>query len=412
MEKVKREKKFRSWQRKNIHLVNKENDIKFRGPLSYRHLRIIGWLFLALSQISNILRLGEKLYDTPGWYQAWPTILNNGFYLMGPLFLIAIFSILLNAKDGYKRLLLMYTGLSVLMYVVFLLVYEHYLVGVFSVIYSNEGAHEFAAVLVTGLGHHGFFAFNIFIDLLLCALVTFFVNYNPTRFFQGKKIYIFRALVVLPIIYEIASIVLKAVTSEGIITLTPYLFPLLTTKTPISFLIFIAMAFFVKNRRKFFIKKGKTEEDYKEFEKTNVNSLHFSLFLAMTIFAAIIIDLIIAIGLGAILFSRGTPEGITDTTFLEYCVSKVNSWGFGSCYVMLLIIPIVILFDYKKTHKDKLMDIIIPVAGVAAVAVVYLEGGFEVIRIWLGHKIQEMTAPDEPDPAPLVQAIKSIIKRG
>ena len=67
-------------------------------------------------------------------------------------------------------------------------------------------------------------------------------------------------MVALPILYEIGSIVLKAITSEGIITLSPYVFPLLTTKAPITFLIFLTMAIFIKNRRKFFFKKGKSED--------------------------------------------------------------------------------------------------------------------------------------------------------
>ena len=414
-----KEKKFRAWHRKNIHLVNKENDIKFRGPLSYRHLRMIGWALLAVSQIANILRLGEKLYNTPGWYQAWPDILSNCFSLMGPLFLIAIFSIVLNAKDGFKRLLITYSGLAIGIYLVFILVYEHYLVGLFTPVTDQQTAHTTAALLITSMGKHGFFAFNMFVDLLLCTLVTFFINYNPTKYFQGKKIYIFRALVVLPILYEIGAIVLKAVTSEGIIELSPYFFPLLTTKTPIAFLIFVTMAIFVKNRRKFFLKKGKTEEEYAEFEKTNVNSLHFSLFLVMIIVVVVILDIFIAIGLGAVLFMRGVPAGVAETDFLAYCISKVQSWGFGNSFVMLLIIPIVIFFDYKKTHEDKLVDLILPVAGIAAVAVVYVEGGYEVIRFWLAEKIKSFSGDGggtDPAPlapiAPLVEAVKSIIKRG
>ena len=409
----KSEKKFHSWHRKNIHLVNKENDIKFRGPLSYRHLRIIGWVLLAVSQISNILRLSEKLYDMPGWYQAWPDVLNRAFYLMGPLFLIAAFSIVLNAKDGFKRLLITYSGLSILMYGVFILIYEHYLVGVLSVFNTNEAAHNMASAMITSMGKHGFFAFNLFIDLLLCTLVTFFINYNPTKYFQGKKIIIFRLLVIIPILYEIASIVIKAITSEGIITLSPYVFPLLTTKTPISFLIFVAMAFFIKNRRKFFLKKGKSEKEYQEFEKTNVNSLHFSLFLTTAIVVAVILDFLIALGLGVVLFSRGIPEGVTETTFISYCMSKISSWGFGESFVMLLIIPLIILFDYKKVHEDKLMDLIIPAAGIGAVAIVYIEGGYEVIRVWAAQKIEAAFTVDEggANPQPLIQAVKSLIRK-
>ena len=47
---------------------------------------------------------------------------------------------------------------------------------------------------------------------------------------------------------------------------------------------------------------------------------------------------------------------------------------------LLAIIPLVLLFDYKKTYKNNMIDIVIPIAGVAMVVLVYLEGGFQIIR--------------------------------
>jgi uncharacterized membrane protein len=63
---------------------------------------------------------------------------------------------------------------------------------------------------------------------------------------------------------------------------------------------------------------------------------------------------------------------------------------------LLLIIPLVLLFDYKKTYKNSMIDIVIPVAGVAMVVLVYLEGGFQIVRQIFADSQKE---PDGEDAA-------------
>ncbi len=412
-EEQKPKKKKAIWRRKYIHEVTSENDIKFRAPLSYRHLRMIGWLFLAISQIAVILRFGESIYSNPGMYGNWPQILSVFSSLMSPLFLIAVFAIVLNAKDGYRRLLILYGGLTVLIFLLFLFVYEHYLVGLLKVSSSSSEAHATMAQFLSLISGNGFIAFNFFLDLFLCALVTFFINYRPTKFFQGKKIIIFRLFVLIPILYEIASICLKIAASVGTIQLTPYLYPLLTTKPPVAFIIFIAMAFFVKAREKFFIKKGKTHEEYDAFQHTNVNSLHFSIFLSITILIAAIIDVAIMIGLWVGMTNGAAiPEGYDAQTYAMYTFATVFSWGFGGCATMILVIPLVLLFDYKKTYDDGKFDLFIPIIGIVLILIVYIEGGYEVLRVKLAQLIDGISKEGgETPPEQVTQTIKQIIGR-
>ena len=58
---------------------------------------------------------------------------------MAPLFLIAAFSTVLVAKDGYRRLIILYGGLSILMAIAFVVVFQHYLVGIFDSIMPDTG---------------------------------------------------------------------------------------------------------------------------------------------------------------------------------------------------------------------------------------------------------------------------------
>lgn len=402
-------KKIKIWRPKNIHLVNKENDIQFRGPLSYRHLRMIGWVFLAISQIAMILGFGERIYQHPGMYGAWPDILNVFYSLMTPLFLIAIFGIVLNAKDGYYRLIIMYSGLSILVYIGSIFAFEHYIVGFFALSDGYAIGQADGESLVHALFTNGFVAYNIFIDLLLCTLSAFFINYNPKKLFKGKRIAIFRSFIIFPIIYEIVSIILKVLSSLKIIELSVFIFPLLTTKAPAMFLVFISMALFMKYRERFFIRKGLTHQDYLRFQKTNVNSLHFSIFLSACIAIAALIDFIVFFILTFSMMLGEIPPDLTQAEYFERVALMVGSWGFGKCVYAIFLIPIIMFFDYQKTYKNNLIDIIIPFAGVALVAFVFIEGGYDVLRLRLAEIINE---PDDPEtPETIISSLKMLFMK-
>ena len=382
--KVKKRKKPR------IYEIDETNDRKFHGIFSYRHLRILGWTFMALAQLGLILSLFAKQTGN-GALSTSSSVLNFFAGLMAPLFLLAAFAQVLTVKDGYKKLITVYVGGSLGIFALFLIVFYHFVVGTLNV-FTNDAAvsTQTAVAALSALAGYsgGFFAFNVFIDLALCALLTFFLNYRPTKFFQGKLLYLFRGFAALPILYEIASIVLKILASNGIITLTPFLFPLLTAKPPVAFLIFVALAVFMKLRERSFLKHGKTLEDYKRFLDTNANKTHFSRFLIVAIIVACIIDFF------AILFaSVGIASSIQGTEAdqaLTIGILTANSWGLGNCLPMLLTIPIVAFFDYRKTYTNKMIDTVIPLAGIALIAIIYIEGLFQFGKFMIPRILEKL----------------------
>ena len=386
------QKPVKIWRRKNIHLVTAENDIKFRGPLSYRYLRIAGWVFLLLAQLGMILSLATsaKLINVNSTFL---TILKSAGSLMTPVFRFAAFAQVLVAKDGYRRLMIVYSFGALGIYLLFIFVYLHFGVGLFaSVMSSYSDAMNAVNTFINALNATGTLSFNLFIDLILCTLVTFFINYRPTVHFQGKKIYLFHSFVLIPILYELGSIALKMLSSAGVITMSPFLIPLMTTKPPVAFFIFLVLALFVKNREKHYIKHGKTHEDYKAFLNTNVNRLHFSLFLVGTIVVAVIVDLLLFIGISVTKYTtlpKEVLEGEGAEAALLMVLAVVYGWGFGKCLPMIFIIPLIIFFDYTKTHKNKIVDTIIPVAGIGLLAVVYVEGLFEILKYFLAKNLKE-----------------------
>ena len=411
----KKEKPHKVWRKKYIHEVNEQNDIKYRGPLSYRHLRIIAWVFLAIAQVSIILKFGATLYQNEDMYGVWPNVLSFFSSFMSPLFLLASFAVVLTAKDGYRRLIITYTGIALLIIFGFIFVYEYYVVGTFAIAVGYSDANEMVRGFFRAASTNGFITFNIFIDLLLCTLVTFFTNYRPTKYFQGKKIVIFRLFTLLPIFYELGSIAIKILISTNNLSISPIIFPFLTTKPPVTFFIFVVLALFMKNREKFYLKKGKTHEEYLQFQKTNVNSWHFSSFLSVTIAISAIIDIIIFVIVSMIVLTASLPSGEVDDivviqTFTD-TFDKLISWGLGKTATMILIIPLVLLFDYRKTYKNNYIDIIIPAGGIALLILVYLEGGYEVIKQYLVNMIRESEKEPEEAATILLDNIKNIIRK-
>ena len=398
-------KKISIFSRKYIHEINAENDIKFRGPLSYRHLRIIGWAFLFLSMIGIVLSLSSLLHGDPNRYGGWTSILRNANSLMSSCFLIASFSIVLNAKDGYRRLLILFGGLTLLAIVGFIFVYLHYIVGGLTAVMGDSGATMAYSLFTSS---ENIFSFNIFIDLFLCTLATFFMNYHPTQYFKGKKIIIFRLLVIIPIIYEILSFVLKILISTEIIIPSFVLFPFLTSKPSVAFFVFLSMAIFIKIRERYFRKNGKTVKEYHEFLNTNFNSLQFSISLIVSIIVAAIIDVVLLLVLSAHVAS----SMVTDSSQLTYevastAVNTVNSWGIGGCATMILLIPLIIFFDYRKTYKDGKIDLIIPAVGIGIAVFALIEGAYLVLRIFL----TSMREAGEQIPTDPAQQALDVVRR-
>ena len=409
----KSKKQKRITHRSRISEVTLENDIRYRGPLSYRHFRIIGWLLLSFTVVSVLMTLTGKLggRDIAAMLDPWQTAFQFFASWTPALFLIAAFSVVLTAKNGYKRLIVLYSGLSLLVVLAFVLVYYYYVIGLVRILLEDE-----AGALIEGLAFSkGFKSFNMFIDLLLCSLVVFFINYRPKEKFQGKKIYIFRSLVALPILYEIASIAIKILGSITSMRVPPIIFPFLTTKPPLAFIIFVFLAWWFKRRERHFLKKGKTMEEYKAFLETNVNSWQFAKTLCLTIVVVSLIDLVfLSVSSLALFGSRMdlVPEDELPGLLLA-SIDTVSSWGLGETAVLLIIAPLILLFDYHKSYKNPKVDLIIPVAGIGLMAIVAIEGGYEIFKIFLQNFINDAkkAASSAANGSAFIDTIKEILPK-
>ena len=154
-----------------------------------------------------------------------------------------------------------------------------------------------------------------------------------------------------------------------------------------TFLVFIVLAIYIKVRERHFLKHGKTYEEYQAFLGTNRNSLHFAVFAAVILLIAGLLDLLFFLDIASYevleMFNMDKLGGNVDMSRIldPNLVLGATAMGFGNAVQLLLMPPFVLLFSYTRTHKNKLIDMFIPVVGILCILIVYIQGGYQIIRI-------------------------------
>ena len=369
--------------RVRLHEQGAHNDIKYSGPLSFQSFQILGWSCIVVTVIMALMKIAMKV--NPADTQRFATINDIISYIAEmslPFLLMANFARILNNTDGYRKQLLKNGGAMAALFLVFMIFFNRYVVGTVGLLLQDsKEAYPLVMTSFYGVSPKGFFAFNIFVDLFLCTLVMYFMNARPTKIFTGKKIYIFRAFTLFPIAYEVASIILKGSAAAGDILLPSWVFPLLTVKPPMTFLVFVFLAIHIKTRELRYCRHGKTHEEYQEFLKTNRNAWHFSVYAAVVLFIAGVIDLVIAIFLLA--KQAGSAEALNAIMESEKAFKNTIaiSIGFGKASCLIFFAPIVLLFNYTKIPKNKTVGMLIPVAGILLIVLIGVQGIYQLVSI-------------------------------
>lgn len=361
-----------------------DNDIKYRGPLSYRGLRIIGWIGMAIMFISMILTMIVSIKSFLGIVDENQIMaLSNTINVLSffsslplPLFLIANFAIIIQSRDNYKKLIISYLRILLLIYIGFIIVYYHYVV-VF--IMRTQGcsfwqARELSIELFTDLGKQSGLVVNVFVDLFCCVLIMFFIDYKPKKYFQGKKIIIFRLLFLLPLLYEIGSAVLmgllgmNAIFKDFKFSLPPEILPLIGKKPVGMILGFVLICLFIKVREKLYIKKGGTKEGYLLYSQTNRDSFRLSLFMAISFLIIAILDFTIVF----VSLVVAMANGLVSDNFVDF-LGVLEGFTIGKSICLVLVIPFIMLFSYSRRTKNNNIDKLLPFIGVALVVFSIIE---------------------------------------
>ena len=351
-----KEEKLKGKVKKKYKLVTKmlsEKDIKYRGVFSYRHLRIIAWIALAVSQYCLILALGLGLFKKDVPYPSWIfSILSILGSLSIPFFLLASFSIILSRNRTYKSLVLFY-GLAYLglaLGIVF--IYDRYIGKVIYEISGHAEIAKHAVLLVFRLKTD----FNVFGDLFILTLFNFFLNYELNPKYSKKTIVLFRSLCILPLLFALGAYIITVLAKFSMLNLPFEVYPFLPTKSPLVYLVFICMSLWIKNRERVFVKLGATKKEYNMFLRTNKNSLSFSIHVSILFLLVCILD------------------GI-----LVAAIPNSSYFNLGQTTGLGIAIPFILLFSYSKTYKEKDLDLLVPFVGIILVIFAYIEAIYEII---------------------------------
>ena len=344
---------------KLMHKLLSENDIKYRGIMSYRYLRIFAWISLAIAQYCLIMNLGLSFFSKSLSYPGWIfNVLVAIGHLSIPFFLLASFSIILSRNRTYKSLVLFYGVAYFLVAIAIIILYNRY---IGKVIYEISHSSEAAKNVVLSLFNKKT-DFNVFGDLFILTLFNFFLNYELKKNVSVRKVVLFRCLAAVPLTFALGSYIITVLARFEFITLPFEVYPFLTTKSPLIYLIFICMSLWIKNRERIFVKLGATKKEYNDFLRTNKNSLSFSIHVCVLFLTVSLVDLLLTI-----------------------FVPMSSNYNFGQCAPLFIAIPFIMLFSYSKTHEDKNMDLIIPFVGMLLLVFAYWEAIYEIIIAVLKH---------------------------
>ena len=379
------------------------NDIGYRGPLTYRHLLVFGWICISFKVLDILISAVVNVDpNQPQWALTLGKVSGFLGYFALPLFLLANFAILLDKKRTFKQQLIKFGGLSLGVVLLFVIIKEHYVVGVVAAaLGSRADATQVIEELLYRWSMTGSLIFNLFIDLFLCTLFMFFLEYEPKTRFQGKKLRVFRALAVIPVLYEVGALILR-VTMIATDLKPPYIvYPFLTTKPFMSFILFIILALHIKLDEYRFKKRDKKPEDFEEYVRTNDHSLRFSIFTSVMILITGLIDFLVYIF--STMYLTYTAAGVsmsaeTITTEAQKTIDEVipvaekvvGSWRFGEHFPMILLIPVILLFSYTRRHKNDQVDLYIPIGGVILAFLVGIEGAYQAIVLNLPILMQKI----------------------
>lgn len=388
-----------------------DNDIKYSGFLSYRHLRIIGWITLALAQIALIMKLQLKLSPTTSeGLEPWINVFTFISGMPLPLFFLANYSQMTQKKGNFKGMFITYGGLALGMYILSNFIVLHYGYRLFKMMntkFTYGDAISTFGILLPAMGRVGY-SLNIFIDLLLITFLFFFTYYEPTKFFVGKRRIIFRLFVLIPIIYELVCIFVKYYIYLGDLEINSFVFFLLPSKPPLVFFAFVCIILFIKYKEyKHLKKENRSAETWKLYSTTKAHSLRVSIYISIFFLICAIIDFI-AIVVGIIIYFYGSIPIAAEQgeemaeLYIEIKTMALVNAGVGGAVPLLLIIPLVIMFSYTKTHKNKKFDTILPFAGIGVIAFIYFEGLFQVMTSNIGTITKKIEETDFPEDASIV----------
>ncbi len=334
-----------------------KKDIKYRGFLSSRSMKTIGFVLLFFAQVYLCISLVGKFIDLSESTLNVANVLDTLSMFSLPMFLIANFCVIINSKTKIKKMLIVYSVIAIGVYLLIIFGFYRYLIGIAHSISPDDPS---SAYLLADLVAKKLFGkvinYNVFVDLTLFSLFYFFLFYTPKRLEGKNRLAIFRLLSIIPALLTIGASVLYGLYNIEIIDLPVAILAILPCRSLAIYAIFFGIAFFIKLRQHLFFKWGGTQEEFEKYCSSNRSSLEVSIAMAVITLFVCIIDFLLLI---------------------------INPWllfyGIGLNFYFALCTPLIMLLSYTRKPRSNVWDMVTLAMFFFAVIILYLETGYYII---------------------------------
>jgi len=113
--------------RRKLHEISLEDDIHYRGPLSYQGFQILGWLCIVMLFVAVLLKIEARLEQN---YAERFTSLSNTLQVISsmslPFLLVANYAKILDNAEGYKKQLIRNGGAAAGIFLAAFILYHRY----------------------------------------------------------------------------------------------------------------------------------------------------------------------------------------------------------------------------------------------------------------------------------------------
>ena len=184
------------------------------------------------------------------------------------------------------------------------------------------------------------------------------------------------------ILSKLFFMVLKYEAAHGRFVLPLWTYPFMPVKPIMTFALFLFLAIHVKAREYRFCRKGRTHEEYMEFQKTNQNSFHFGILLAISMLITGLVDAGLAFLINNYQFvSLGIAENV-DQKLQVYMTTYALGFGKASSS-MVIAAPLMLLYSFNRVPKRKIISLLVPAAAIALALILVIEGLHYGIGVYL-----------------------------
>ncbi|MGN0822730.1 MAG: hypothetical protein ACI4NG_03060 [Candidatus Gallimonas sp.] len=310
-------------------------EVKIRPILNFVALKYIAVIALTVSQIARCLQLLFLINDT-SFFEIESAILDAILTfcvslgkIAVPLMLAWMISYIFSFRERALKMMIFYGIVAGLYYGGEILFFLRYFIPHVNRLTEMAVGFTLDARLIKMVG--GYFSnFNVFIDLFLCCAIYYFTMARPKRIRSKGGLIVFRACVVFPIGYIVASFVLSGLIKNGLISVNVYTGSLLPRRGLVNFFIFGAILIFLSVRERAYRRFNRSGIAYEEYEKTNRYCVNYTV-VASLIFAVF---------------------AVADTLF--GLIPGASAFGVGDSLSLMIAIPFLLMHDFTRKPKRKL----------------------------------------------------------